>query len=91
MAYYIGLDVSQKQTWICVVDDKGKTVAEGCSLTRAADVYGWLGNRVERADIVKVSAGTEGMVIAAGRVMAAELLTEPPHIEPPIGDTALLY
>jgi len=29
MAYYIGLDVSQKETWICVVDDKGKTVVEG--------------------------------------------------------------
>ena len=54
MAYYVGLDVSQKQTWICVVDEKGKVVAEGCSLTRASDVHGWLGNRVERADIVKV-------------------------------------
>jgi transposase len=54
MAYYVGLDVSQKQTWICVVDEKGKVVAEGCSLTRAADVHGWLGNRVERAEIAKV-------------------------------------
>ena len=54
MGLYVGLDVSHKQTWICVIDDKGKTVAEGCSLTRASDVYGWLGNRVERADIVKM-------------------------------------
>jgi hypothetical protein len=30
------------------------------------------------------------MVIAHGRVMAAAFLTEPMHIEPPIGDTALL-
>jgi transposase len=51
---YVGLDVSQKQTWICVVDDKGKTVAEGCALTRASDVYGWLGNRVNRDEIAKV-------------------------------------
>jgi transposase len=51
---YVGLDVSQKQTWICVIDDKGKVVVEGCSLTRASDVYGWLGNRVDRAEIVKV-------------------------------------
>jgi transposase len=51
---YVGLDVSQKQTWICVVDEKGKTVAEGCSLTRASDVYGWLGNRVNRDEIAKV-------------------------------------
>ncbi len=43
MGLYVGLEVSQKQTWSCVVDDKGKTVAEGCSLTRASDVYGWLG------------------------------------------------
>src|ERR1022692_4528406 len=51
---YVGLDVSQKQTWICVVDDKGKTVAEGGSLTRASDVHGWLGNRVDRAEIAKI-------------------------------------
>jgi hypothetical protein len=30
------------------------------------------------------------MVIAHGRVMATASLTKPPHIEPPIGDTALL-
>jgi len=54
MGLYVGLDVSQKQTWICVVDDKGKTVSEGCALTRASDIYGWLGNRVDRADIVKM-------------------------------------
>ncbi len=54
MGLYVGLDVSQKQTWICVVDDKGKTVAEGCSLTRASDVYGWLGNRVEHANIERM-------------------------------------
>jgi transposase len=51
---YVGLDVSQKQTWICVVDNKGKTVVEGCSLTRASDVHGWLGNRVDRGEIEKI-------------------------------------
>jgi transposase len=51
---YVGLDVSQKQTWICVVDEKGKTVAEGGALTRASDVQGWLRNRVELGDIANV-------------------------------------
>lgn len=41
MAYYIGLDVSQKTTAICIVDDKGKTFAEGSALTRPSD--SWLG------------------------------------------------
>jgi transposase len=51
---YVGLDVSQKQTWICVTDDKGKVIVEGCSLTRASDIYGWLSNRVERTEITKI-------------------------------------
>ena len=44
--YYIGLDVSQKSTSICVVDRKGKVVCEGASLTRPTDIYGWLKNRI---------------------------------------------
>lgn len=54
MAYYIGLDVSQKSTSICVVDEKGKTVAEGAALTRPADIHGWIKNRVEVSEITKV-------------------------------------
>ena len=51
---YVGLDVSQKQTWICVVDEKGQTVVEGAALTRARDVFGWLDNRVDVLGIAKV-------------------------------------
>ena len=54
MAYYVGLDVSQKQTWICVVDEKGQIAAQGGAFTRAEDIYGWLGNRIEHAQIVRV-------------------------------------
>src|SRR5580658_9405679 len=54
MAHYIGLDVSQKSTSICIVDDKGKTVAEGSALTRPADIHGWIKNRVEVSEIAKV-------------------------------------
>lgn len=57
MAYYVGLDVSQKTTAVCVVDEKGKTVAEGSCLTRPMDIAGWLGNRVEISEIAK--AGLE--------------------------------
>ena len=41
---------------------KVKRVAEGCSLTRARDVYGWPRNRVQYGDIVKIGleAGNMG-------------------------------
>ena len=54
MAYYVGLDVSQKSTAICVIDDKGAKVVEGAALSRPGDIYGWLANRVEVGDIAKV-------------------------------------
>jgi hypothetical protein len=42
MDYYIGLDVSQRQTAICVVDAKGKIAVEGKALTLPSDIHGWL-------------------------------------------------
>lgn len=54
MAYYIGLDVSQKSTSICVIDEKGAKVVEGAALTRPADIFGWISNRVEVGEIAKV-------------------------------------
>lgn len=42
MKYYIGLDVSQRQTAICGVDEKGKRVFEGKALTNPADILGWI-------------------------------------------------
>ena len=54
MAYYIGLDVSQKSTSICVIDDKGKKIVEGAALTRPSDIFGWISNRVEVSEIAKV-------------------------------------
>ena len=30
MAYYVGLDVSVKETSICIMDDKGEVIAHGC-------------------------------------------------------------
>lgn len=37
MEYYIGLDVSQRQTAICIVNGQGKKVAEGKAQTLPAD------------------------------------------------------
>jgi len=54
MAYYIGLDVSQKNTSICVVDSEGKVFVQGSSLTRPSDIHGWIKNRVDIAEISKV-------------------------------------
>lgn len=42
MEYYIGLDVSQRRTAICVVDGKGKITAEGKALTLPSDIHSWL-------------------------------------------------
>jgi transposase len=41
MQYYVGLDVSQRNTAICVVDHKGKVVCEGKTLTLPSDIFGW--------------------------------------------------
>lgn len=52
--YYVGLDVSQKSTSICVIDKKGKAICEGGALTRPADIHGWLSNRIDLGKPVKV-------------------------------------
>lgn len=45
--YYVGLDVSQKQTSVCVIDSDGKPVCEGKCLSRPQDIHGWVMRRVE--------------------------------------------
>jgi transposase len=42
MKLYIGLDISQRKTAICIINDKGKRVAEGNSLTLPSDIHSWL-------------------------------------------------
>ncbi len=55
MEYYIGLDVSQKETSICVVDDGGRIAAEGKALSRPWDIHEWLvANDVSVACVAKV-------------------------------------
>lgn len=73
MAYYIGLDVSQKQTSICVIDERGKVFAEGAALTRPTDITGWISNRVDIAEVAKVGleAGNMSSWIYTGLVKAS--------------------
>jgi len=54
MQYYIGLDVSQRQTAICIIDDKGVKVAEGKALTLPSDIYIWITKHVDARSIVRV-------------------------------------
>jgi transposase len=55
MQYYIGLDVSQRQTAICVVDGEGKIVVEGKCLTRPEDIHSWLlAQQIDVSSIVRI-------------------------------------
>ncbi|MET4312690.1 hypothetical protein [Bradyrhizobium sp. RT4b] len=42
MNLHVGLDISQRRTAICVVNGKGKMIAEGSSLTLPSDIHSWL-------------------------------------------------
>lgn len=60
MQYFAGLDVSQRHTAICIVDEKGKIVDEGKTLTLPDDVFGWMcQNGIEPSafDAVCIEAG----------------------------------
>jgi transposase len=54
MEYYIGLDVSQRQTAICIVDGKGEKVKEGKALTLPTDIHTWITKHVDATAVIKV-------------------------------------
>ena len=54
MEYYIGLDVSQRQTAICIIDDKGNRFKEGTALTVPSDIYDWVIRHVDAKDVIRV-------------------------------------
>lgn len=68
MEYYIGLDVSQRQTAICIVNGKGTRVAEGKALTEPSGIYAWITKHLDPKLITKVG-------LEAG-AMSAWLFTE---------------
>src|ERR1019366_4591384 len=69
MEHYIGLEVSQAKTAICIVDRRGKVIIEGKSLTQPDCIFDWLiGIHIPLVSIVKVG-------LEAG-AMSAWLCTE---------------
>ena len=54
MAYYIGLDVSQSRTSICIIDTQGKVVFEGSSLSNPQEIFKWIANRAKTSEVEKV-------------------------------------
>lgn len=68
--YFVGLDISQKTTSICVIDAAGKIFCEGKSLTRPEDVRGWLANRLEDGKTLSIGleAGTMSSWMYSGLV-----------------------
>jgi transposase len=61
MEYYIGLDVSQRQTAICIVDGKGSLVKEGKATTAPSNIYAWITKHVDPKLIVKVGLEASAM------------------------------
>jgi transposase len=42
MKHYVGLDVSLKETAICVMDENGVVIREGKALSEAEAIVAWL-------------------------------------------------
>ena len=68
MEYYVGLDVSQKEVSICVVDGDGIVVAEGKVPTEASEILLWIEGQV---------GAVERIVHESGRVSAH---IDPPEV-----------
>lgn len=68
--YYVGLDVSQKTTSVCVIDDAGTKQCEGKCNSRPQDIGGWLSNRVEEGKTLKIGleAGSMSSWLYSGLV-----------------------
>src|SRR5262245_11468008 len=57
MNRYVGLDVSQATTAICVVDDDGKTLAEGVTATEPGTIAGFVRRRAPDAVRIGMETG----------------------------------
>ncbi|WP_082144009.1 IS110 family transposase [Nitratireductor soli] len=55
--HFIGLDVSQKSTAVCIIDDKGKVVSEGMCLTRPFDLVAYIRKRSDCVEKIGLEAG----------------------------------
>lgn len=58
MQYFTGLDVSMKETSICIVDEKGKVAFERCVETQPLDIYQALKSAELPIEIIGVESGS---------------------------------
>lgn len=68
--YYVGLDVSQKMTSVCVIDVAGTKQCEGKCNSRPQDIGGWLSNRVAAGKTLRIGleAGSMSSWLYSGLV-----------------------
>jgi len=58
MNYYIGLDVSMKETYFCVVDEKGNRMHEGKSPTEPDDIAIVLRDYLDKTELIGLESGS---------------------------------
>lgn len=54
---FVGLDVAQKRTAVCILDATGKVVSEGACLTRPFDLINYIRKRTTQIEKVGLEAG----------------------------------
>jgi len=57
MKHFIGLDISQKSTAVCIIDSAGKVVSEGQCLSRPSDLATYIRKRSETIEKIGMEAG----------------------------------
>lgn len=60
MGYYIGLDVSQRQTAVCIIDEAGERLKEGKTLTQPTAIADWVSRQIDLGQVwaVGLEAGS---------------------------------
>src|SRR5271156_1608366 len=83
MAYFVGLDVSVKETSVCVVDDTGKVILEQKIPTEPADIITLLSSLGATFDRIGIEAGplSQWLVNALTAVELPVICVETRHMK----------
>jgi transposase len=68
MTYYAGLDVSLKETHVCVLATGGRLVARGCVATEPEAISAWLSAHAPEVSVVVLETGAMSSWLASGLV-----------------------